>query len=213
MTVSPRSSSGPATSSARGTAAATRDTLPRLPAKVAFAQLLAKPWRPPLPSVPAPSRPRPWSQAGGEPEGARNELEHARAHVGPASEPTDDQSPRDRAGDEMLDPAVRQAAMLAPPQAPVVASSAAEEVGAPRARMSLEELMPLLVRRIAWTGDRHRASVRLEIGAGAYSGATLLVHADAGRVRVEVSGAGADELRARLGDRLRRHGLDVESVT
>lgn len=72
----------------------------------------------------------------------------------------------------------------------------------------------MLVRRIAWSGDRHRGTVRLEIGAGAYEGATLIVHADAGRVRVEVSGAGdLDGLRRNLDARLRRHGLDVESVT
>jgi hypothetical protein len=113
--------------------------------------------------------------------------------------------------DDPLDPMRRQTAMLAPP--PITPPSAAEAAAAPRARMSLEELMPLLVRRIAWAGDQHKASVRLELGAGAYAGATLLVHADQGRVRVEVSGACADELRGRLEERLRRHGLDVESVT
>ncbi len=55
----------------------------------------------------------------------------------------------------------------------------------------------------------------MELGAGAYAGTTLVVHADDGRVRVEISGAegsALEELRARLDARLRKQGLDVESV-
>ena len=79
-----------------------------------------------------------------------------------------------------------------------------------------EELIPALVRRIAWAGDRHHGTVRLELGAGAYAGTTVIVHADGGRVRVELGGSEGpdlDRLRARLDARLRGHGLDVESVT
>ncbi len=127
----------------------------------------------------------------------------------------------------LLDPSTRQAAQLAPfgasphpvqvEQALGTAWVAADGGGTVRLRAhSLEELLPALVRRIAWAGDRHRATVRLELGAGAHAGTTLVVHAEAGRVRVEAFGAeGAelDGLRARLDARLRRHGLDVESVT
>jgi hypothetical protein len=120
-------------------------------------------------------------------------------------------------GADALDPAARNAALLAPPPfSPALAAAAPSATNAPRARMSMEELLPALVKRIAWAGDRHSGTVRLEIGAGAYAGTTLLVHADAGRVRVEVSGAeGADldALRSRLDARLRGHGLDVESVS
>jgi hypothetical protein len=111
--------------------------------------------------------------------------------------------------DAALDPAARQAAILAPPPA----TAPAETAEVARGRVSLEELVPALVRRIAWAGDGRKGTVRLELGAGAYAGATVLVHADHGKVRVEVGGVGADELRARLDERLRRHGLDVESVT
>jgi hypothetical protein len=52
--------------------------------------------------------------------------------------------------------------------------------------VTLESLWPNLVRRVAWSGDRRNASVRLEIGAGELSGATLLVQADERRVRVEL---------------------------
>jgi len=115
-----------------------------------------------------------------------------------------------------LDPLARHAAHLAPPamSAPVEhASAAANE---PVRARSLEELLPALVRRIAWAGDRHKGTVRLELGAGAYAGTTVTVHADAGRVRVELGGCEGPELerlRARLDARLRAHGLDVESVT
>ena len=125
-------------------------------------------------------------------------------------------------GFDPLDPAARRAAQLAPPQAqtPVIdaaspggpAMAPAEEI-APRARVSMEELLPQLVRRIAWAGDRKRGTVQMELGAGRHAGTTVTVHADHGRVRVELAGAGADELRARIDARLRQRGLDVESVS
>ena len=117
---------------------------------------------------------------------------------------------------DALDPSARHAAHLAPPITgafvPAMSASASEPV---RAR-SLEELLPALVRRIAWAGDRHKGTVRLELGAGAHAGTTVTVHADGGRVRVELGGPEGpdlDRLRTRLDARLRAHGLDVESVT
>jgi hypothetical protein len=119
-----------------------------------------------------------------------------------------------------LDPATRRAAQLAAPQitpvtapSPAVAQAVVHEEMAPRTRVSMEELLPQLVRRIAWAGDRRRGSVQLELGAGRHAGTTITVHADEGRVRVELDGAGAVELRSRIRTRLERHGLDVESVS
>ena len=115
-----------------------------------------------------------------------------------------------------LDPANRRLAQLAPPHAridaPATPARVAEPGGevAPRARVSLEELLPQLVRRIAWAGDRRRGSVQLELGAGRHAGTVVTVHADDGRVRVEVQGS--DELRERIGARLASRGVDVESV-
>ena len=97
---------------------------------------------------------------------------------------------------------------------PLEATSVAANEGV-RAR-SLEELLPALVRRIAWAGDRHKGTVRLELGAGVHAGTTVTVHADGGRVRVELGGAEGpdlDGLRARIDARLRGHGFDVESVS
>ena len=116
---------------------------------------------------------------------------------------------------DLLDPGLRHAASLAPPVVPFAATSPAVAAAAPLRARSLEELLPALVRRIAWAGDRHSGSVRLELGAGAYAGTTVVVHADGGRVRVEISGSEGpelDRLRTRLDSRLRGHGLDVESV-
>jgi hypothetical protein len=124
-----------------------------------------------------------------------------------------------RAGlDEMdvLDPAARHAAQLAPPGVAMHVEATSPAANEPVRARSLEELLPALVRRIAWAGDRNKGTVRLELGAGAYAGTTVMVHADGGRVRVELGGTEGpelDRLRARLDTRLRGHGLDVESVT
>jgi len=117
---------------------------------------------------------------------------------------------------DVLDPSMRHLAHLAPPTAAATFDANARGVAhetVVRGR-SLEELLPALVRKIAWAGDRQRGTVRLELGAGAYAGTTLVVHADGGKVRVEAFGGGGDldRLRARLDARLRSHGLDVESV-
>jgi hypothetical protein len=102
--------------------------------------------------------------------------------------------------DDPLDPVHRHRAALAAPDAlasciritshasfdvaPASPSGAAQS--AVRAAASLEDLVPALVRRIAWSGDRHRGTVRLELGAGELAGATLLVHADDGNVWVHM---------------------------
>ena len=55
----------------------------------------------------------------------------------------------------------------------------------------------------------------MELGAGALAGATVTVHADDGRVRVEIAappGANPEEWRARIGERLAARGLAVEHV-
>jgi hypothetical protein len=70
--------------------------------------------------------------------------------------------------------------------------------------------VPQLVKRIAWAGDKRKASVRLELGAGAYAGSIIIVHAEDGRLRLDVEGSDASLLRERLDARLRRHGLAIE---
>jgi hypothetical protein len=78
---------------------------------------------------------------------------------------------------------------------------------------SLEDLLPELVRKIAWSGDSRRGAVRLELGAGALEGTTLLVQAEGDRVRVVLNAPAHADLepwRARIQARLARRGLDVE---
>ncbi len=84
-----------------------------------------------------------------------------------------------------------------------------------RAAVSLENLLPALVRRVAWSSDGKRGTARLEIGAGDLAGATLLVHADAGRVRVRLEappGVDVHSLRERIVQRLAARDIPVDEV-
>ena len=83
------------------------------------------------------------------------------------------------------------------------------------ARASLEELLPVLVRRVAWSGDGRSGTVRLELGGGERAGGTLLIRTDAGRVAVHLSvpgGANLAQWRDRIAARLTGRGLDVQEV-
>jgi hypothetical protein len=80
----------------------------------------------------------------------------------------------------------------------------------------MESMLPELVRKIAWAGDGKKGSMRLELGAGPLAGGTLVVHADGGRVRVELNApAGTDVAawRTRLHERLEQRGVTVDEVT
>ena len=84
------------------------------------------------------------------------------------------------------------------------------------ARASLAELLPALVRRVAWSGDGRKGAIRLELGAGALAGATLVVEADDGRVRVHLRAPPGVDLTAwrnRIGARLAARLLVVDSVS
>jgi hypothetical protein len=145
----------------------------------------------------------------------RKEGHDAPAHAPRAAREKAAHAPSGYGGDaSVLDPAMRQLAQMGPSFA---AAAALHGQSAPeaRARASLEDLLPQLVKRIAWTGDGKKGSVRLELGAGALAGGTVTVHADHGRVRVEVAApAGADpaEWRRRIGERLEARGLIVEHI-
>jgi hypothetical protein len=97
------------------------------------------------------------------------------------------------------------------------AAGAAEAAAAPEqtARTSLQELMPALVKKVAWSGDGTRGAVRLELGAGSLAGSTLLVHADGKRVRVQLdapAGTNAAEWQREIRSRLEARGLTVDDV-
>jgi hypothetical protein len=105
---------------------------------------------------------------------------------------------------DILDPTTRITASLAPP-IPSAIAGPTEQV-TQRARVSLEELVPQVVKRIAWGGDRTKGSVHLEL----VSGEKVTVHAEGRRVRVEVEGN--EDLERRIGSRLRAAGIEVEGV-
>jgi hypothetical protein len=130
---------------------------------------------------------------------------------------------RPRRSAEDLDSASRQVAHLAPPGGglegplqpplPTSAPTPGTATSNPSASASLEDLLPALVRKIAWSGDARRGAVRIELGAGALAGATLLVAADGARVRVTLSGQSGVELepyRERIVARLAARGLDAD---
>lgn len=109
-----------------------------------------------------------------------------------------------------LDPETRRCAQMAPPAfttPPAPAPPPPDAEIAPRARVSMEELLPQLVKRIAWAGDKRRGSVQMELGAGPHAGTVITVHADDGRVRVELAGDDSGALR----ERLRSRGFDVDA--
>ncbi len=122
--------------------------------------------------------------------------------------------------DDDLDPRARHAAQLAPPAyvtplAQPAPPPPADAPAAAQAHASLEELLPALVRRVAWSGDGKRGTVRMELGAGELAGATLLVSSDAGRVRVELNAPPGTDVTAwkdRLRARLESRGLSIESL-
>ncbi len=133
-------------------------------------------------------------------------------------------SSEDPAEEDSLDPLHRHRAALAPPAmvgfSPVMASSlpGPPTVAAPipsRSLRSLEDLIPALVRRVAWSGDGRRGTARIEIGAGELSGATLLVHADGGHVRVRLdvpAGVSASAWRQRIVERLASRSIPTDAV-
>lgn len=83
------------------------------------------------------------------------------------------------------------------------------------ARTSIDELLPALVRRVAWSREGRRGTVRLELGAGALAGAELLVESEEGRVRVHLrapAGVDLEAWRRRIARRLAARGLQVDEV-
>jgi hypothetical protein len=119
--------------------------------------------------------------------------------------------------EDLADPTLRRAGELA---GPIGCWPALEPVAPPiaadaNARASLEDIVPMLVRKIAWFGDGRRGSVRVELAAGELAGATLLVHAHDGRVNVElcaVSDVDTEGWRTRIAERLAARGIAVDGI-
>jgi hypothetical protein len=89
------------------------------------------------------------------------------------------------------------------------------DTAAQGARISLEHVMSRFVRRVAWSGDAHTGTARLELGAGALSGATLTIHSEQGAVRVSLElppGVDGAQWRERIARRLGARGLQVAEL-
>jgi len=90
-----------------------------------------------------------------------------------------------------------------------------EDAVARASRTSLEHMMSRFVRRVAWSGDAHSGSARLEFGAGALEGATLTIHSDAGVLRICLDlppGVDPLEWRRRISERLGARRLQVAEL-
>lgn len=97
-----------------------------------------------------------------------------------------------------------EAAVAAP--APALPQPAVAEVA---------DLVERWVRRVALGGDQRRGAVRLDIGQGRFSGAELLVVAEAGHVSVELqlpANLVEGDLSERLRSRLERRGYAADVV-
>jgi len=130
---------------------------------------------------------------------------------------SDEPRARLRAHDDPLDPMTRQTAQLGPPLSatPLTPTTTPDAAVAARAMTSLEELLPQLVRKIAWSGDGKRGAVRMELGAGALAGSTLMLESEGGRVRVHLDtapGVDGEGWKQRIGARLAEKNIDVESI-
>ena len=179
---------------------------PHAPKGLAFAHILA--------AQPAVTAKMPKAPEMTTSQGTKLETALPQAVQGVAAEPEKRDHRRDRETDE-LDPSARQAAQLAPPMMVGPRQESSASPPATNARVSLEDLVPQLVKKIAWSGDAHRGTVRMELGAGELAGATLTVSAEHGRVSVRVDappGTDTSAWRERLSSRLEAKGLRLESV-
>lgn len=129
----------------------------------------------------------------------------------------DDSERRDRgagAGHGHLDPLLCQMA-LQPGITPGVGSPTSGQVpsAALPLREDLQNLIAGLARRVAWGGDRRKASARIELSEGALAGATLVVHAEHRSVTVElelpVGVALAGDWQERIRERLEGRGFSA----
>lgn len=116
------------------------------------------------------------------------------------------------------DPMVRSLHGAWPFEAPATtapSASSPEATVSAASRVSLEHLLPKLVRRIAWSGDAQSGTARLELGEGTLEGATLTIHSDRGAVRVSLElppGADAQAWKERIARRLDARGLYVAEL-
>lgn len=121
-------------------------------------------------------------------------------------------------GEGLGDPLVRALAHAPPgPLSPVVdaAANIAAPLSLPAPALTQLTGVERLLRRCAWGGDKTRGVARLEFGAGALAGSTLLIEADHGTLSLVLelpAGSEDDGWAERLRARLHGRGLSVSEL-
>jgi hypothetical protein len=143
-------------------------------------------------------------------EAADDQRRRFRFDEGAGSTTSDAIDPLDPMTRALFAPGLRSSAVTpAPPPAPP------DDSVSRSSRVSLEHVLTRLVRRIAWSGDAHTGSARLELGAGALEGATLTIHSDQGKVSVSLEvppGVDREQWKERIARRLGARGLQVAAL-
>jgi hypothetical protein len=153
-------------------------------------------------------------------QGVSARPEHAHRPPPTAEEVADERpvKPSKKWDADLTDPMVRSlhgAAWSIEAMTPLSATAPSAQTVSATSRVSLEQLLPKLVRRLSWSGDAQSGTARLELGEGVLEGATLIIHSDRGSVRVQLEvppGADAEEWKARIGKRLDARGLQVTEL-
>lgn len=180
-----------------------RPTLP--PPQRPFRALLGRPGG--LPATPPTVQPPATPSTAPRPSGAPR----------PGVEFPGDRRPRDREpapapppDRDPLEPLERTLWPLRPPVAPPPPASPPPPAAA---LPPVDQLVDRLLRRLALGGSRHRGTAFLEIGAGELQGASVTIHAEGGRLCIDVEapeGEASRRWRSQLQERLRARGLEAE---
>lgn len=165
--------------------------------------------------------------SGSAVEGRMVEAGALQAHIGqhpPTGRGAQDEDPtelragaEERDGEDLLDPLFRALATGFDwkQSAPAALHEPKAEPVTSAARVSMEQVLDQLVRKIAWSGNSRTGAMRIELGAGVLAGATLLVQSDGPEVRVTLElppGADATSWRDRLARRLSSRGLKIAEL-
>ena len=211
----------PATRAPQGADLPARSPAPRLTFRSVLLQEDPHPLRssaePPKPSAHSPPCAQRMARACASPLRGAQQAESASAALPQRGLHRDEDDPLDplrrhRAAPDLLSLPPPSPAMPEPLGGTTPPGSFASGV---RAASSLEDLLPTLVRRIAWSGNGQRGTVRLELGAGELAGGTLVVHAEDGHVSVHLDvppGADARQWQQRIRNRLASRGVATDSV-
>jgi hypothetical protein len=160
---------------------------------------------------PAPAQPSPVTLEAALPRSVPTEAEIAPRLESLPSLAPEDQPSLGRGGSEVAE----WFSLINPTGGVEVPATAPAQPAAPPGVAEVAELVERWVRRAALGGDQRRGAVRLDIGQGRFSGAEVLVVAEAGHVSVELqlpANLVEGDLSERLRTRLERRGYAADVV-